>query len=871
MQLKPYQADALAILRRLLESARTAGPEAAFNAITAEPEQAKRLGAFRAPYRPLNNRADTPSVCLRLPTGGGKTILATHAIAIARDAWLDRDYALVLWLVPSNTIRTQTVDALKKPGHPYRAALDTAFEGRVRIFDIADFTTLRPHDLSQNCCIVVATIQTLRVENTEGRKVYDHNEELEAHFIGIPQNAPDLERDSKGRLKYSFANLLHRQRPLMIVDEAHNAVSGLSVEIQSRVNPAAIIEFTATPRPPSNVLHNVTAQELKAAEMIKLPIRLVEHLTWQNAVTDAVATRARLAASAGQDPAYIRPIILFQAQDRNGEVPAEALRNHLVEVEQIPPDRIAIVTGEQRELDGIDLFDPACKIEAVITVQALKEGWDCSFAYVFCSLARIRSARDVEQLLGRVLRMPYAAKRPIPELNRAYAFVSEPEFGAAAAALRDKLVNMGFDETDAQDAVEQVAAQADLGPLFDPAPRPAPTFTHVIQAPPETLAALAEAGVTVTQAQDGARIALPADLPQPARDAIAALLPAPQREGFAEALAAFRMENLPPATRGEVVHVPSLYAQSQGSLVFADTDIFIEDHDWSLSASPGRLTPAEFTIQPVGNRFEIDLHNQRVTFGHLGDTHQPLLDIDVEGWTDSALVLWLNRQLRDPQINPNDLFGWLADAVHHLTVTRRIPIAALMQAKFLLERALRARIETARAAARRNAYQTCLFAPTAHVEISFDHAFTFSAGMYDDQRRYRGPWRPNKHFFGPDHLPGFDGAANGEEIRCAQALDALPQVETWIRNVARHPRSFSLPTATDKFYPDFLARLTNGRLFAVEYKGADRYDNPDSVEKRAIGELWERQSAGQCLFLMPSLTPNGLPLFTQLQTKLVKA
>ena len=204
---------------------------------------------------------------------------------------------------------------------------------------------------------------------------------------------------------------MHLHRPLMIVDEAQNAVTGLTREMQARVNPCAIVEFTATPRLNSNILHSVTASELKAEEMVKLPVMLSEYDTWQNAVNGAVAARMSLAEAAADDPDRIRPIVLFQAQKKNGEVTVSALKRHLIEVEQIPEDRIAVATGDQRGLDGIDLFDPACRIEHVITVEALKEGWDCSFAYAFCSVSRIQSATDVEQLLGRVLRMPYASRR----------------------------------------------------------------------------------------------------------------------------------------------------------------------------------------------------------------------------------------------------------------------------------------------------------------------------------------------------------------------------------------------------------------------------------------------------------------------------
>src|SRR3546814_548238 len=99
----------------------------------------------------------------------------------------------------------------------------------------------------------------------------------------------------------------------MVVDEAHNAVTGLSREMQARVNPSAIVEFTATPRFDSNILHSVTAQELKQEEMIKLPIILSENDSWQNAVNGAVAARASLAETAEADRDYIRPIVLFQA------------------------------------------------------------------------------------------------------------------------------------------------------------------------------------------------------------------------------------------------------------------------------------------------------------------------------------------------------------------------------------------------------------------------------------------------------------------------------------------------------------------------------------------------------------------------------
>ena len=114
----------------------------------------------------------------------------------------------------------------------------------------------------------------------------------------------------------------------------------------------------------------------------------------------------------------------------------------------------------------------------------------------------------------------------------------------------------------------------------------------------------------------------------------------------------------------------------------------------------------------------------------------------------------------------------------------------------------------------------------------------------------------------------FDGAENGEEFQCAQAIDSLASLKFWIRNVARHPNSFWLPTATDKFYPDFVAQLEDGRLLVVEYKGALTAEGADTDEKRTIGQLWERMSGGRGLFIVVEKTVDGMSMRDQIVGKL---
>lgn len=866
MNLKDYQKASIATLRRFFEEARITGPKPAYEAITAEPELSKRLKGYAAGYRPIKALPEVPYVCLRLPTGGGKTILAAHAITVAKNAWVEKDFPLVLWLVPTNTIRIQTAEALKNLRHPYRQVLDGAFDGRVRVFDISDFTQITPHDIRSNLCVVVGTIQTLRVSNTDGRKVYAHHEMLEGHFSTVSPATPGLERNDdgpmKGNIRFSFANLMHLHRPLVIMDEAHKAGTSLSQDVYERINPSALIEFTATPKGFNNILHSVTAQELKDEEMIKMPVVLDEAETWQGAVNSAILKRAELQEHADRDrEGYIRPIVLFQAQKKGEEVTVDVLKQHLIDNENIDPAKIAVATGAQRDLDGIDLFKPDCTIEYVITIEALKEGWDCSFAYVFCSLANIRSSTDAEQLLGRVLRMPYAKKRKEPALNKSYAKLVSKNFSEAAVSLRDKLVDMGFEESEAEANIEAEQQGLDDG-LFGRQSRPRPTMTVELDASEDErreIGIIAPSKIKVSAGNDGLTRIEFTGVPKP-KDEERLFQVAPERlhSVLREKLDEFKVkhaDDLAPAHLGEEFIVPRLMAHVQGELVFGDTDILMEYHDWSLADHPARLSKAEFDIVETTNTFEIDLDGDRLSISVTDSSNQLALDIDVDDWTPNALVRWLDGKVRDQWIGQAELIAWLSDVVTHLIRDRDVPLSQLMRCKFILARKLNEKIRGFRQTERSKVYQMNLFGPEARVEVSFDDGIRFFDDMYFDVPKYRGMYKFKHHFTGPDEVPTFDSKDGGEEVKCALALDALPGLKYWTRNVSRHPNSFSLPTSTDKFYPDFVAVMDDGCLLVVEYKGSDRTpeESRDSREKELIGLQWARASKGKAIFVMATI------------------
>jgi len=840
MQFKKYQELALAALAEFLATAQEVGPDAAFNAVTGTPEMKDRLGRYARPYNPPRGLADTPYCCIRLPTGGGKTLLAAHTVKLARDAGVSRDYPLVLWLVTSNAIRVQTAEALNDPRHAYRQALDETFGGRVRVFDIADFAQIRPHDLAQYACIVIGTVQALKVENTEGRKVYAHHEDMEPHFSRLSAadlaRHPGLERWDGGGVKFSFANLLHLNRPLMIVDEAHNVVTGLSDQMRERINPWAVVEFTATPKGRSNILFNATAAELKAAQMIKLPIVLLEHSRWETAVADAVSERERLAKIALEDADYVRPIVLYQAEPKDRDVTVEVLRKHLVDDLGIAENKIAVATGERRELDGVNLAARDCPIEHIITVEALKEGWDCPFAYVFCSVASIKSSTAVEQLLGRVLRMPYAARRKAPALNKAYAHVSEPTFYAAATTLRDALVDMGFDDGEAEGAIEHPYLPLLEG--FELA-EPEKPFVFDIPDTVEVRAIFEAMGVTPPEPVSGA-IAVPLHLM--AREGVVDRLKA-AAPALAKALTA-QLSHLAPAARGELLHVPALGTYVQGELVFADADLLMEHIDWRLSETPGEVPGLAESLKETVRRFEIDVHGQSLTQAFISSADELLIsETPPENWTPDRLVMLLDPLTRQPDVSQPDLVGWLSKVVQVL-INQGRSVQELMRMKHAVARRLNNRIIELRRDQRSKVVQRFLFDAGARLEPIAHPAFVFRQGMYDDQAAYRGPFKFKKHFL--ERVPAFDGKSDGEEAQCAMVLDSLNGVDCWVRNVARHPASFWLQTSTDRTYPDFVARLTDGRLLVVEYKGADRWN--EAREDRAIGAVWARTTGN--LYLM---------------------
>lgn len=869
LALKLYQQRSLDTLERFFEAARIEGPDKAFAATVDD--------GLMTTYKPLRELESVPYVCLRIPTGGGKTVMGAHIIQAAGRAYLERELPLVLWLVPTTQIKNQTLDAFGDSRHPYRQELDDAFDGKVVVFDIADIDQIRPADLITKVCLVVATMATARVRDTELRDFYAHKEALEPHFAGAIGQLAYLDKIDSGEVAYSFANLLAVHGPLVITDEAHSATTELSFEVYKRLSPRAVVELTATPDAgSSNVLVSVSAFELKAENMIKLPVVLKEHNDdWPVAISAAVARRNSLATKALNESEYIRPILLIQAENSRGAATVEEVKRHLVEVNRVPESAIAIATGDQRELDGVDLFARECPIEIIITKQALKEGWDCSFAYVFCSVAQVKSDKDVQQLLGRVLRMPYAKRRSQDEMNKAYAHVVSSSFGEAAAELTASLVNIGFDPIEALGSIKPEQQTLPL-PAGQTAPPPEPPKVHVYVAREPDLTSAPERDRQRVQftadpgGKRGGRIAVTDEIDAATVDAIVAAVPASKRDevrGQIRQHQQITMAMKAPSERGRVFSVPRLYLVEQGELELVDKGAVGGDFRWDLLDSPADLS--SFAFREDAMTFEVDLNDNRVEYHLVKNDAITYLPGFAQDRTLTDLLGWLDQNIRDAQIKQPVLREWIRRALDGLMNSRGFSLAQLLQGQFVLRRKLHEQLEIAKVNALDDGFQTVLFADDSKVVSSMDpgYAFTYPAdlSLYPARTYYEGAYRFQKHYY---PMPGdlrwkSDSGKDTEEFLCARALDTVDEVECWVRNLA-HPSQFWMPIANARTYPDFVALLKDGRLFVVEYKGGDRFSNEDSQQKRAVGELWAARSDGKAIYLMAQKNDAGLTVREQL-------
>jgi type III restriction enzyme len=476
MELKPYQQQVINDLSMFLEQVQeTKDVKGAFYNFWAKHPKTPLFpfaGTAIEPYK--NNVARVPHICIKVPTAGGKTFIACNAIKTIYDAFAYDKPKAVVWLVPSISILDQTIKNLKDTSHPYRQKINSQFGNKVEVFDkvaLLQGSGFNATSVKEQLNIFVLSFDSIRTANKEGRKVFEQNGSLQS-FESLLGKVEEI----------SLMKVLQFLNPLVIVDESHNAESDLSVDMLKEFNPCFILDLTATPRKNSNIVSFIDALELKKENMVKLPVIVYNHQDKTEVINSSLQLQNRLELQAKEEEKkggkYIRPLVLFQAQPKNGKdflneeeekSNVQKLKEKLIEL-KIPAEQIKIKTASINEIKGIDLMSKDCEVRFIITINALKEGWDCPFAYILASLADKSSAVDVEQILGRVLRQPYVMKHNFPLLNLSYVLTASSKFldtldnivkGLNKAGFSDKDYKLAdsamLDEAKKQDPLQQLS------------------------------------------------------------------------------------------------------------------------------------------------------------------------------------------------------------------------------------------------------------------------------------------------------------------------------------------------------------------------------------------------------------------------------
>lgn len=458
MELKPYQQQVINDLDKFLEYLNKFQDSAkAFNQFWED-----RVGKYQVqldgteigmrPYK--DNIPGATHIAVKVPTAGGKTFIACNALSSIFKSFDASRPKAVVWLVPWSNLLQQAVGQLSNPAHPYREKLNALFSNRVEVSEkqqLLQGAGFNPTSVKEQLNIFVFSYSSIRINKLkkDDRKVYEQNGALEPF-----RDFVDPEIILKDTDETALINVIRSLNPVVIVDESHNAESELSVEMLNNLNPSFVLDLTATPKENSNIISFVNAMALKKEHMVKLPVIVYNHYKKEEVITSALHLQRQLELLAIQEEKitgkYIRPIILFQAQSNikgKDNTTFFNIKEQLIKL-KIPEEQIKIKVSGTDELKGIDLSDKSCPVRYIITVNALKEGWDCPNAYILASLANKSSAVDVEQILGRVLRQPYVTKHHEPLLNLSFVLSASSKFQATLDNIVKTLQDSGFSKDD---------------------------------------------------------------------------------------------------------------------------------------------------------------------------------------------------------------------------------------------------------------------------------------------------------------------------------------------------------------------------------------------------------------------------------------
>ena len=830
MELKTYQKLVLKDIDAYLDALmKTDGINAAWKEYWAS----KGIVAGFAAY--CDDLGGAPNVCIKVPTGGGKTFLAASSVKTVFDKLPTGKTKFVVWLVPSDAILTQTVANLSNQNHPYRQRLDRDFGGCVNVYtkeQLLNAQNFKPADVMENLSIAIFCYASIRAnpKSKDDKKIYQEN----GNLLGFAEMFNDKELLLADTPDTALLQVIRQMNPVVVVDESHNAKSELSIAMLQNLNPSFVLSMTATPTKRSNIISYVNARELKKENMVKLPVVVYNRPDRKSVIYDAVKLRgvlelkAKAEATSGGN--YVRPIVLFQAQPKNTEDSAtfEKIKAKLVAI-GIKAEEIAIKTADKDDLKAIDLMASNCPVRYIITVNALKEGWDCPFAYVLASLANKTSQVDVEQIVGRILRQPYARKHGEKLLNMSYVLACSADFQATVKSVVDGLNGAGFSASDYRVAeackvsiAESQRRSEDEPDMFDDIPETPvmPGFPDNPENPesPEVLEIINTAEAqgddyeqNNKEAGDDALFNL--GVPnvkiqrmQPEFAAEAAQLEIPQ----------FMVQDDAGMFGGDESLVPLNETALLDGFTLAAKDAAVP---FNLAVSgavrvdiseSGDVTPKCKQL----TKSELEYFSAQLATKTTDDRINVLLDMAATQ-LDSKIDFCQKKEIKD----------YVVRVAQQLPAAERNQLSLELLPSFV--QCVRDKIDKLAKQHKRAAFNDKINQNAVVCRANYKLPQTIQpipAVTYIEKSLYTGEYAD----------------MNPEELSVIQAIASKENVKWWHRIKDR--KGFCI-NGFINHYPDFMVYTDKGNVVMVEYKGADR-DGSDSQAKAELGRIWA-DNAGQ--------------------------
>lgn len=848
MELKPYQQQVINDLSIFLEYIQeTKDVSDSFNDFWKKHPRTPLTpfpGSAIEPYK--NNIPRVPHICMKVPTAGGKTFIACNAIKTIFDAFDYDKPKAVMWLVPSITILDQTIKNLKDPGHPYRQKINAEFGNRVEVFDKATLlqgSGFNATTIKEQLNIMVFSFDSLRARNKEDRKVFQENGNLQS-FENV------LGKDTE----ITLGSVIKYLNPLVIVDESHNAESELSVDMLKEINPCFILDLTATPRKNSNIISFIDALELKKENMVKLPVIVYNHHDKTEVINSSLQLQRRLELQAKEEEKkggkYIRPIVLFQAQPKNGDFlnPEEEksnvqkLKEMLIEL-KIPEEQIKIKTANINEIKGIDLMSRECEVRFIITINALKEGWDCPFAYILASLADKSSAVDVEQILGRVLRQPYVMKHNFPLLNLSYVLTASSKFLDTLQNIVKGLNKAGFSERDYK--------LADPEMLQDTKKQEALQQLNVFSSADETEKEDITNDIDTSRIEYAETETVTSTISEIERSAIQ------QNEEFEKTVTEMEADHLTHLPneilslvktypikdvflqQAESIHLPQFYLKIPANDIFgnAEQEILLEKENllegFKLSQQPTDIIFDDITSE----LYKIDLDETKKdhvpTFVRLdGNVRESMMTYLLDPARKGNRVKNFTKRIMDLignmyPIPDKEIEKYLNHVLENFTDEQ---FGDFYNNEYSYKDKIRQKIESLSEAFAEKKFKDFLDTDKVYIKPSFELPKNITPGE-----------PPSKSI--AKSLYEKEGSMNSFEERVINEIGNMNNIAFWTRNIER--KGFKI-NGFINHYPDFIIQTKSDKTILLETKG----DHLDAEQKIRLGNLWAGKAGNNFRYFM---------------------